>query len=116
MRYPLLGTQTFKSIEHSRKMHPSMTEARAMPRPALLPKIRSELRRSNKWAYVFIAPLLIDFLIFTVYLVIRVAAMSFQDISFGQVTWVGLQHFQEVLGDPQFWNAMKNTTLFTLAV
>src|SRR5438874_1897101 len=81
-----------------------------------LRRIRQEIRRSNKWAYVFIAPLILDFLVFTVYMVIRVATMSFQDISFGQVDWVGLQHFQEVLSDAQFWNSMKNTVVYTVAV
>ena len=85
-------------------------------RTALLPRIRQEIRRSNKWAYLFIAPLLLDFLIFTVYLVIRVGTMSFQDISFGQTTWVGFEKFRIVLSDPQFWNAMKNTTIYTLVV
>src|SRR5574338_1699473 len=85
-------------------------------RTALLPRIRQEIRRSNKWGYVFIAPLLLDLLIFTVYLVIRVGTMSFQDISFGQTTWVGFEKFQAVLNDSQFWNAMKNTTVYTVAV
>jgi multiple sugar transport system permease protein len=86
------------------------------PQPPLISRIRQEFRRSNRWAYVFIAPLLIDFLIFTVYLVLRVGTLAFQDLNFGQTTWVGLQHFQEVLNDPQFWNAMKNTIVYTLVV
>src|SRR5438067_6820650 len=94
----------------------SVIELRARSGVPLLTKIRHEIRRSNKWAYVFIAPLLIDFLIFTVYMVYRVVTMSFQDINFGKIDWVGLQHFQEVLGDPQFWNAMKNTTVYTIIV
>jgi len=89
---------------------------KAGTQPTFLPKIRREIQRSNKWAYLFIAPLLLDFLIFTVYLVVRVGAMSFQDISFGQTTWVGFEKFQAVLGDSQFWNAMKNTTVYTVAV
>ena len=64
---------------------------KAGTQPTFLPKIRREIQRSNKWAYLFIAPLLLDFLIFTVYLVVRVGAMSFQDISFGQTTWVGFE-------------------------
>jgi multiple sugar transport system permease protein len=84
--------------------------------PGVWTKIRREIRRSNKWGYVFIAPLLIDFLIFTLYMVFRVGTMAFQDINFGQITWVGFQHFQEVLKAPQFWNAMKNTTVYTVAV
>lgn len=79
-------------------------------------KVREQIRRSNKWAYVFIAPLLIDFLIFTLYLVVRVAVMGFQDISYGQADWVGLQNFDTVLHDPQFWNAMKNTLIYTVFV
>ncbi|HVU14914.1 MAG TPA: sugar ABC transporter permease [Phototrophicaceae bacterium] len=88
----------------------------ASPRTPWLVKLRHELRRSNKWGYVFIAPLLLDFLIFTVYLVFRVGTMAFQSVAFGQTTWVGLQQFQAVLGDSDFWNAMKNTTVYTLAV
>jgi multiple sugar transport system permease protein len=94
----------------------AMMKVSVMGHPTLLPRIQREIRRSNKWAYLFIAPLLIDFLIFTVYLVIRVGTMAFQDISFGQSTWVGLQNFQDVLRDTQFWNAMKNTTIYTVAV
>lgn len=93
-----------------------MISSGVQPQPPLLSRLRRELQRSNRWAYVFIAPLLIDFLIFTVYMVLRVATMAFQDITFGQTTWVGLQHFQSVLGDSQFWNAMKNTTVYTLVV
>ncbi len=88
----------------------------ASPRTPWLVKLRHELHRSNKWGYVFIAPLLLDFLIFTVYLVFRVGTMAFQSVAFGQTTWVGLQQFQAVLGDSDFWNAMKNTTVYTLAV
>jgi multiple sugar transport system permease protein len=83
---------------------------------SFLGQIRHEIRRSNKWAYVFIAPLLLDFLVFTLYMVIRVATMGFQDLSYGQTTWVGFQHFQEVLRDPQFWNGMKNTAVYTIVV
>src|SRR5437870_4042736 len=81
-----------------------------------LGRLRHEIRRSNKWAYIFIAPLILDFLVFTAYMVIRVATLSFQDLNFGQAEWVGLQHFQEVLNDAQFWNSMKNTIVYTVAV
>ena len=93
-----------------------MTHSSTSRQATFLRYVRHEIRHSNKWAYVFIAPLLIDFLIFTVYMVIRVGAMGFQDLNFGQTEWVGLQHFQEVISDAQFWNAMKNTTVYTIAV
>lgn len=86
------------------------------PPTNFLGKVRHEIRKSNKWAYVFIAPLLLDFAIFTVYLVIRTVDMSFQDIYYGQSEWIGFQHYQRILNDPQFWNAMKNTLIYTLVV
>jgi len=76
--------------------------------------LQREIRASNKWAYLFILPLLLDFLIFTAYTVLRVGLLSFQELSYGQTTWVGLQHFRWILYDPQFWNAMKNTAIYTL--
>ena len=79
-------------------------------------QVTSHIRKSNKWAYLFIAPLVIDFLVFTVYMVVRIVMMSFQDISFGQSDWVGLKHYEWIMRDPQFWNAMKNTIIYTLAV
>ncbi|WP_162909746.1 carbohydrate ABC transporter permease [Aggregatilinea lenta] len=78
-------------------------------------KARREIARSNKWAYVFIAPLLIDFIVFTVYMIGRVLAMSFQDVNYGTSTWVGLKHYDFILHDAQFWNAMQNTLVYTLA-
>lgn len=78
--------------------------------------LRDEFRRSNKWGYVFIAPLVLDFAVFTVYMVIRMVLMSFQEIAYGQTTWVGLRHFNWIINDPQFWNAMKNTVVFALIV
>jgi multiple sugar transport system permease protein len=82
----------------------------------LLAQARHEFRRSNKWGYVFIAPLIIDFLIFFVYLIIRAITMSFQDVSFGTATWVGFDNFARMLREPQFFNALKNTTIYTVGV
>lgn len=78
--------------------------------------LRDEWRRSNKWAYVFIAPLLIDFLVFTVYMVFRMVLMSFQELYYGQTEWVGLRHFEYIFRDAQFWNSLKNTLIYAAAV
>jgi len=79
-------------------------------------RIRHEIGASNKWAYLCIAPLLLDFLVFTVYQAIRVTTLSFQEIFYGQADWVGLKNYQWVVSDPKFWNAMKNTIIYTSAV
>lgn len=89
------------------------------PRPkrlrAFFQHARREIRRSNKWAYLFIAPLLIDFVLFTVYMIYRVTTMSLQDINYGSTEWVGLKHYEFIKDDPQFWNAMQNTMVYTIA-
>jgi multiple sugar transport system permease protein len=87
----------------------------ASPLSALLSKMRYEIKRSNKWAYVFIAPLMLDFLVFTVYMVFRVTTLAFQELYYGQTEWIGLKHFEYILHDAQFWNAMKNTVIYTIA-
>jgi multiple sugar transport system permease protein len=75
-----------------------------------------DIKKSNKWGYVFIAPLVIDFLIFTVYMIVRAFVYSFQDIEFGTATWVGLANFKRLITEPAFYNALKNTCVYTLAV
>jgi multiple sugar transport system permease protein len=77
---------------------------------------RHEFQRSNKWGYVFIAPLLIDFAIFVAYLIVRAFAMAFQDVSYGTATWIGFDNFARMLKEPEFFNALKNTAIYTLAV
>jgi multiple sugar transport system permease protein len=79
-------------------------------------RTKYEIRKSNKWGYIFIAPLMLDFLIFTAYMVIRAVTMGFQEITFGKTTWVGLTHFSKILQDDLFWNAMKNTVVYTIGV
>lgn len=72
--------------------------------------------KSNKWGYVFIAPLLIDFAVFTVYLVIYAVRISFQELRAGQFEWVGLQNYRMVLADERTWNALRVTVIYTISV
>jgi multiple sugar transport system permease protein len=74
------------------------------------------IKKSNKWGYVFIAPLVIDFVVFVAYLIVRAFAMSFQDVEYGTATWIGFDNFTRFLNEPEFYNALKNTTIYTLAV
>ena len=75
-----------------------------------------DFKRSNKWGYVFIAPLLIDFAVFVAYLIVRAFAMAFQKVSYGTATWIGFDNFTRLLQEPEFFNALKNTVVYTLAV
>jgi multiple sugar transport system permease protein len=78
--------------------------------------LRYRLRTSNKWGYLFIAPLIADFAFFTVYMVIRVSGMAFQEVSYNSTVWMGWDNFRTVLRIPTWWNAAKNTLVYTLGV
>lgn len=66
------------------------------------------------WApYFFIAPFVVLFLVFTVYPLFYSVAMALQQ-NFGPKAsvFVGLQNFEWLLTDPQFWKALRNTFVF----
>lgn len=91
--------------------------------PALLPPPRARFRllprggRYSWWApYVFIAPFVVLFLIFTVYPLLYSVVMAMQyNNGPKSVAFVGLTNFKRVLTDPVFWTAMKNTFVFAAA-
>lgn len=65
-------------------------------------QVGHDIKKSNKWGYVFIAPLVIDFLVFTLYLIVHAFIYSFQDIEFGKTIWVGLTDYRILLRTPLF--------------
>lgn len=79
-------------------------------------RLRHAIKHSNKWGYLFILPVVLDFALFTAYTAGRSVLMAFQEVCYGQASWVGLEQFRMSLTDPRFWNAMKNTALFTSSV
>ncbi len=92
------------------------TQKQKSAKPGLLRGAIEGIRHSNKWGYIFILPLIIDFLVFTVYLIVRGFLMSFQQITFGSYNWVGLNNYLFLFTDSRFFNALKNTTIYTLGV
>lgn len=81
-----------------------------------LARLAYAFKKSNKWGYVFIAPLVIDFLIFTAYMVFYAVQLSFQDLQAGRFVWIGLDNYRSVFQNPLTWNAMRNTFIYTVAV
>ncbi|MGQ9555166.1 MAG: carbohydrate ABC transporter permease [Anaerolineae bacterium] len=94
-----------------RAIHPVQTERQGWLAYAL-----HAFRRSNKWGYVFILPLLIDFLVFTLYLTIYAVKISLQEMSAGRFQWVGLLNYRQAFTDEKTWNALRVTTIYTLGV
>lgn len=67
-------------------------------------------RNINNIAYLFLAPFIITFLIFSVYPVIRTLYLSFTNYKgYGEAAWSGLANYKRVITDKFFWKALGNT-------
>ncbi|MBR2260059.1 MAG: sugar ABC transporter permease [Blautia sp.] len=64
--------------------------------------------------YVFVLPFVLSLIIFWAYPLISGIVMSFQDISFGSRTWVGIQHYTKLARDKFFGIAVWNSVEYML--
>ena len=69
---------------------------------------------ADRWIYVFLLPTLTLVGAFTIYPVIASIWFSFLDWNgFERAgTFIGLGNYSELIADPLFWNAFKNTIVF----
>jgi len=73
---------------------------------------RSQESRSAAW--LLLGPFLLVFGVFTAYPLFRAILLAFeQTFGPGNVRFVGWDNFRNVLADPMFWRAMKNTAIYT---
>ena len=66
---------------------------------------------NGNWAYLFVAPFIIMFLIFGLYPVVystTLAFFTYDPLSLEQ-TFVGLDNFKDLMADDRFWIALGNT-------
>src|SRR6187397_859769 len=64
-------------------------------------------------ALAFALPMLVIFTAFSWYPIVRLVVLSFQQTNLvDPPTWVGLGNFREVINDPLFLTAVKNTAYF----
>jgi multiple sugar transport system permease protein len=68
-------------------------------------------------AYLFLAPSAIVLLLFTVWPIAQAFWMSLHDWSFSSPTkpFTGMDNYTELLTDRRFWNALRNTAVYTIA-
>ncbi|MEU1709219.1 sugar ABC transporter permease [Streptomyces sp. NPDC005706] len=88
----------------------------ALPRTAGPPPPRGRFARSlrrNLTAHGFLIGAVICFAVFSWYPMIREFGLAFQKTGHGGTTWVGLDNLETVYHDPAFWQAWRNTLLFT---
>ncbi|MER8184168.1 sugar ABC transporter permease [Kitasatospora sp. NPDC094015] len=88
---------------------PDQGRAPASRRAALRQRVRQHLT-----AHGFLLGALLCFGYFAWYPMVREVIMSFQRTKRGRTTWVGLDNLDHILQDPAFWQAWRNTLLFTV--
>lgn len=85
--------------------------ARRRRRPSAGPSHRGDARL----AWILIAPAMIGFLVFAVYPTLRGVYLSFTEFRvLTPPTWVGLENFRDLVGDPVFWNSLRVTVYFVV--
>lgn len=87
---------------------------------AEMPATRSGLARKRKrwlWAYAFILPQLVFYVVFTIYPIIMSYVYAFFEWSgIGPLNqFVRFENFERLLQDDKFWNAFKNSLIFMAA-
>jgi len=64
--------------------------------------------------YLFLAPVIIIFLVFMIYPIIHSFILSFQKFENGVYSFVGFGNYLTLMKDPVFWSALGNTFIYLL--
>lgn len=59
--------------------------------------------------YLFVLPFVITLLVFWAVPIARSFLMSFQELLYGQTTFIGLRNYERMVGDRVFWQAVSNS-------
>ncbi|MGQ4473808.1 carbohydrate ABC transporter permease [Streptomyces violaceoruber] len=70
--------------------------------------------KRNLTAHGFLIGAVLCFAFFSWYPMVREFFLAFQKTDQGEVSWVGLENLETVFNDPAFWQAWRNTALFTV--
>lgn len=92
-------------------------------------KSASVFRKLNRWVsfsenrfkWALLLPTIILLAVITVYPTIFALNLALSDYNLARATetlrgYIGLENFREILHDPQFWNSLKITAVFTVVV
>lgn len=83
-------------------------------KPSTSPTPKQNILYSQKVApYVFVLPFIISFLLFFLYPVFSTILMSFQSILPGEVTFVGLENYKNLIGR-EFKRALSTNIIYTI--
>jgi multiple sugar transport system permease protein len=102
------------SIEKLVAKRPMLSPLQAVVGGWLRRKV-GEIRR-ERWAYVFVAPAVIIFLIFRVYPAFRALQFSFMRITPQAMSWTGLDNLRDLSQDAIFRDSIKVSFLYALGI
>ncbi|MGW7276118.1 carbohydrate ABC transporter permease [Streptomyces sp. NPDC054864] len=98
----------------SSPQRPASAKAKARP-PSGTRRLRTRSTREAWTGLAFAAPAVAVFAVFMFWPLIQVVWLSFQNTSgFGISEWVGIDNYREIVGDTVFWQALLNTSLYTV--
>jgi multiple sugar transport system permease protein len=74
-------------------------------------------RRPGTATWLFLGPCLLYLAAFAIYPLIYSLRLSFTDLTAADSTghWIGLKNYGDLIRDPQFWNAAKNSAVMVVA-
>ncbi len=83
-----------------------------------LPKSNRATMISSRWTpLLFLAPALIGIVVFRLAPIIIAVGGSFSGVSLlGELRFVGLENFDYLFTDPEFWSSLQTTLLFNLII
>ena len=91
-------------------------------RPGRMPPATTPNRRrkrgpgqSSWWALIFVGPTALGLLVFYLWPTVRTVFISLTNTGpFGGSEFIGLQNYRDLLQDPEFFVALRNTAVYTL--
>ena len=72
------------------------------------------MKTNKSLPYLFIAPALLLFALFTIYPIFSSFVLSFQSMEGGMYVFTGLSNYTRLLGDDIFWKALGNTGIILI--
>jgi ABC-type sugar transport system permease subunit len=91
--------------------------APSVARPRALPRFSGLGWRRARWGYVFIAPWIVGFLIFTAFPMVATFAFTFTNINLTQaepLKFVGLKNYETLLADRRVWDSLFVTLKYAV--
>ncbi|MZQ86065.1 ABC transporter permease subunit [Paenibacillus sp. 5J-6] len=64
--------------------------------------------------WLFVLPMLLFFLLFVVYPILKAIKSSFYGFDYTKYYWSGLDNYRTIFTDPLFWKSIRNTLEFVL--